>query len=322
MQSGVIRALAAVMVCLTAAFGQEFTPQVVKGLTEDVSQLAGSVTVVTFISARCVVSNAYGARLEALYQEYTPRGVRFLFVNSNSNESAEEIAENAKNHRFSFRVYQDSTSQAAALFGAQLTPESFVLDREAVIRYRGAVDDSQNPARVKARSLRLALDAVLAGQPVEAPQIKAFGCTIKRPRAEQFQPASEQDYPKLVGAQRGKVLLVDFWATWCVPCREELPQLAALAARLPAGSFHFTTISTDDSEHTAEALQLLRTARVQEPVFLKSAGNNDRFINAVDAAWSGALPALFLYDRSGRLARSFIGEVQIPEVEAAIRKLL
>jgi thiol-disulfide isomerase/thioredoxin len=314
-----IRILTAALLSIAAAAGQEFTPRVVKGLTEDVSQLAGSVTVVTFISARCVVSNAYGARLEALYKEYTPKGVRFLFVNSNSNESADEIAENARKRQFSFRVYQDSTSRAAGLFGAQLTPETFVLDRDAVVRYRGSIDDSQNPARVKAHSLQLALDAVLAGRPVAAPETKAFGCTIKRPRVEQFEPIDAEDYLEIVASHRGKVLLVDFWAAWCVPCREELPLLADLAARLPGMSFSLATIATDDPEATAEALQLLRTARVQPPVFLQTDEDSDRFINTVDRAWSGALPALFLYDRSGRLVRSFIGEVQMPEVEAAVR---
>ena len=317
-----LRVLTAALVLVAAACGQAFTPQVIKGLTEDISQLQGRVTVVTFISARCVVSNAYAARLQAIYKEYTPREVRFLFVNSNSNESAAEIAENARKNQFSFLVYQDSKSRAAALFGAQLTPESFVLDRDAVIRYRGAIDDSQNPARVKARSLRLALDAVLAGRPVEAPRTKAFGCTIKRPRVERFEPVDEQDYAQLVASHRGKILLVDFWASWCVPCREELPQLAALASRLPAGSFQLATIATDDSEETAEALHLLQQSRIEGPVFLKTSEDDDRFINAVDPAWSGALPALFLYDSSGRRVRSFTGEVQIPEVEAAIRKLL
>jgi thiol-disulfide isomerase/thioredoxin len=317
-----LRFLTTALLFAASVRGQEFTPRVAKGLTEDISQLAGSVTVVTFISARCTVSNAYGARLQALYKEYTPRGVRFLFVDSNSNESADEIAENARKQGYSFRVYQDSKSRAAGLFGAQLTPESFVLDREAVVRYRGSIDDSRNPARVKAQSLRLALEAVLAGRPVAVSETKAFGCTIKRPGVEEFDFIDAEDYKDLVTSRRGKVLLVDFWAAWCVPCREELPRLAELAARRPGRSFQLATISTDDPEATAQALQLLRTARVQPPVFLQVDEDSDRFINTVDPAWSGALPALFLYDREGRLVRSFIGEVQMREVEAAIGRLL
>ena len=72
---------------------------------------------------------------------------------------------------------------AADLFGAQVTPETFVIDREGVIRYHGYVDDSLNEARVHNRGLRTALDAVLAGRPVSAAETKAFGCTIKRRRA-------------------------------------------------------------------------------------------------------------------------------------------
>src|SRR5579872_6804572 len=120
------------------ACGQDFA---------DLAQLKGAVTVVTFISARCPISNAYGARLEAIYKDYAPRGVRFLVVDSNSNESEAEMARVSKLQGFSFRVIQDTTSQAAILFNAQLTPETFVLDRGAVVRYHGAIDDAQNPAR-------------------------------------------------------------------------------------------------------------------------------------------------------------------------------
>jgi thiol-disulfide isomerase/thioredoxin len=163
-------------------FGQEFTSQVVKGLTEDPSSLKGKVTAVIFVSAQCPVSNAYGDRLEAIYKEYAPKGVRFLFVNSNVTESESYIAENAKQHGFTFEIYHDQASRIAEKFGAQVTPETYVIDKGGAIRYHGAVDDSQNEARVHSKPLRAALDAVLAGQAPPSAETKAFGCTIKRPR--------------------------------------------------------------------------------------------------------------------------------------------
>ena len=165
-----------------AVFGQEFTPQIIKGLTGDTTLLKGQVTAVIFVSAQCPVSNAYGDRLEAIYKDYAPKGVRFLFVNSNVTESESYIADNAKQHGFTFNIYHDSASKVADKFGAQFTPETYVLDKDGKIRYHGAVDDSQNEARITKKPLRAALDAVLAGQPPPVTETKAFGCTIKRPR--------------------------------------------------------------------------------------------------------------------------------------------
>ena len=105
----------------------------------------------------------------------------FVFINANSTEPAAEVAEHAKAHGFPFAVYKDNGA-AADLFGAQVTPETFVMDKDGVMRYHGYVDDSANEARAHNQGLRLALDAVLAGKAVPMAQTKAFGCTIKRRR--------------------------------------------------------------------------------------------------------------------------------------------
>jgi hypothetical protein len=176
------RLICGAFLCASICLAQSFTELEVRGLTQDASLLKGKVTVVVFLSARCPISNAYGDRLEAVYRDYRGRGARFLFVNANANESAEEMDENAKAHRFTFPIYQDRESRAAVNFHAMATPETFVLDATGAIQYHGAVDDAQNPARVKHQSLREALDAVLDGQTPPVKETKAFGCTIKRPR--------------------------------------------------------------------------------------------------------------------------------------------
>jgi thiol-disulfide isomerase/thioredoxin len=137
-----------------------------------------------------------------------------------------------------------------------------------------------------------------------------------------LKPVDEAAYQPLVASHRGEVLLVDFWATWCDPCREELPKLAGLQAKLAARRFRLVTVSCDEPEQSEDAEKLLRSMRLREPFYLKRAENNDRFINSIDPQWSGALPALFLYGRHGRLVRSFVGEVELADVEAEIRKLL
>ncbi|HTM50872.1 MAG TPA: redoxin domain-containing protein [Bryobacteraceae bacterium] len=174
-----------------AGFGQEFhlgaraaefkltDP---RGVTAAVDPAPGNATVVLFISAVCPMSNDYVIRINDLYRDYSSRGVRFLVVNSNQNEEQAQVDDHARRAGFLFPVYRDPNNAAADRFGAQSTPEAFLLDGGGIVRYHGRIDDARNPARVKQRSLRLAIDAVLEGREVAAPETKAFGCVIKRAR--------------------------------------------------------------------------------------------------------------------------------------------
>lgn len=144
------------------------------------SALKGNVTVVMFVSVQCPVSNSYNERMNDLYRDYAPKGIKFIAVNANRSESASEVAEHARAHNFQFTVYKDENNVVADQFGATVTPETYVIDSNGTIRYHGSIDDSQNPSRVTTERLRRALDAVLAGNPPPQAETKAFGCSIKR----------------------------------------------------------------------------------------------------------------------------------------------
>lgn len=133
---------------------------------------------------------------------------------------------------------------------------------------------------------------------------------------------NEAGYLKLLAGAKGKVLLVNFWATWCVPCREEMPALAKLEARLKAKGLMLVTISADEPEDDATAQAFLKKSGITVPSYLKQAANDEKFISSIEGKWSGALPALFLYDKAGKKANSFIGETDLKVLEAAITKLL
>jgi thiol-disulfide isomerase/thioredoxin len=135
-------------------------------------------------------------------------------------------------------------------------------------------------------------------------------------------PINEAGFQHLVDLHKKKVVLYDFWATWCAPCRAELPQLVLLEDKLRSQGLEVVTISADDREHKAAAEKFIQMFRVQGPAYLKQADDDDHFINAIDPKWSGALPALFLYDKSGHMVRSFIGETDMAALERAIHKLL
>jgi thiol-disulfide isomerase/thioredoxin len=135
-------------------------------------------------------------------------------------------------------------------------------------------------------------------------------------------PVNEAGFQSLVNSHKGKVVVYDFWATWCAPCRAELPQLVKLEAKLRSQGVELITISADEREQKAAAEKFIQKFGVQGPAYLKQAADDDHFINAIDPKWSGALPALFLYDKSGHKVRSFIGETDMGALEAAIHKLL
>lgn len=140
--------------------------------------------------------------------------------------------------------------------------------------------------------------------------------------AQTLAPVDEAGFRKLVAAHKGKVLIVDFWATWCQPCRKEMPQLLKLTAAHRARGLELVTISADEPETEKGAVEFLRKIGVSWPAYIKRPADDDKFINAIDPKWSGALPALFVYDRQGRNATSFIGETDMAALEAVLKKLL
>jgi thiol-disulfide isomerase/thioredoxin len=158
----------------------DFTLRDLKGTEVASPALSGNVTALLFISTGCPVSNAYNERMSALYRDYAPKGVKFIFVNSNQTEPAAAVEEHMRKHGFPFVVYKDPGNLVADRFRAQATPEAFVLDAGGMVRYHGHIDDSQNAERVTKKSLRLALDALLGGYRIDPAETKAFGCSIKR----------------------------------------------------------------------------------------------------------------------------------------------
>jgi peroxiredoxin len=159
---------------------KDFTISNLQGNPVQYSALKGDITVVMFIATKCPVSNAYNERMKALYGDYNSNGVKFVFINSNSTEPATEVGEHAASHGFPFKVFKDPENQVADRFGATVTPEAFVMDKNGTIVYHGSIDDSQRPERIKEQRLRSALDEVLAGKTVAVKETKVFGCTIKR----------------------------------------------------------------------------------------------------------------------------------------------
>ncbi len=137
--------------------------------------------VVIFDATKCPYAKGYKERVAAMGKEYAAKGVTFVTINSNKTEPAAEVAEDAKKHGFAFPVLKDEGNRVADLYGAQKTPEIYVLDPKGTLLYRGRIDEThEDPKNVKSPDLINALEAILAGKPVPAAETKAFGCSIKR----------------------------------------------------------------------------------------------------------------------------------------------
>ncbi len=164
------------------AFVADFgLPDVLTGKTRALSTLrAGKkATVIVFVSTECPVSNAYEGRLAQLAATYQPRGVAFLGINANATETTAQAGAHVRARSTPFAIVKDACA-IADRFQAARTPEVFVLDKNGVLAYHGAVDDSQNAAGVKMRYVQAALDALLVGQPVPTKTTEPVGCVITR----------------------------------------------------------------------------------------------------------------------------------------------
>jgi len=123
---------------------------------------------------------------------------------------------------------------------------------------------------------------------------------------------------------QARPLLVNFWATWCEPCREEFPDLVKIRGQYNAGHLDFITVSLDDvSELTKNVPMFLRETRAEHiPAYLLNVAEPEAALNAVDREWRGELPATFLFDARGQLVFKHSGRIKPDELKTAIEKVL
>jgi thiol-disulfide isomerase/thioredoxin len=116
----------------------------------------------------------------------------------------------------------------------------------------------------------------------------------------EVKPATAEEILGVVRKTKGQVVLVNVWATWCAPCREEFPDLMRLSRTYRARGLELVLVSADFDDQLPVARRFLADHGVDFPTYLKT-GDDMKFIDAFSPRWSGAIPATFIYDGRGRM---------------------
>jgi peroxiredoxin len=327
----------------------DFSLPGIDGKTHKLGEYASSkVLVIVFTCNHCPTAQLYETRLKKLVADYAGKGVAFVAIEPNDpdavrldelgytdvSDSFEEMKIRAAYRHFNFPyLYDGATQSVANAYGPKATPHIFVFDAQRKLRFEGRIDNSQRESLVKTQETRAAIDALLAGQPIAVPHTGVFGCSTKwksksssrlellhQIEAEpvQVEDATAADLKKLRANPTGKVLLVNFWATWCGPCLIEFPALQTTWRMYRKRDFDFVTVSTNLPDEKPGVLKALRKEHASTRNLQFASDDTYAMQAAFDAKWESGVPFTMLISPEGKVLYQKVGEVDILELRRIV----
>ena len=305
---------------------------------------ASKVLVVAFICNHCPTSQLYEMRIEQLAQEYKDKGVAVVAIQPNNpdavmldemgytdvGDSFEEMKIRAEFRHFNFPyLYDGETQSVATAYGPSATPHLFIFDAERKLRYQGRVDNNMREALVTKRDAREAIDALLAGKPVRIPKTPSIGCSTKwiykeegrRKEMEEIEKkpvkakvVTAEDLKALRKNSTGKLLLVDFWATWCGPCREELPKFETMYRMYGHRAFDLVTVNINYPDEKPGVMKALNSEHATSTNLTLGSSDIYTLLAAFDSEWGAAVPYTLLIKPGGEIVyknQGTIDELQL-----------
>jgi thiol-disulfide isomerase/thioredoxin len=152
----------------------------------------------------------------------------------------------------------------------------------------------------------------------------AHGPAESKPQLSGQQRVTQIDDAKLkdILKPNGKPLLVNFWATWCGPCREEFPDLVKIDNEY-RGRIDFITVSLDFAEEIDAAVpKFLGEMKAEMPTYLLVSADENAIISSIAKDWKGALPSTILYNTNGEISYLRQGKVTPETLKGEIEKTL
>jgi thiol-disulfide isomerase/thioredoxin len=134
-----------------------------------------------FFSIECPTSRIYADHLNRIHTEYAARGITLIGINSNFNESPEDILSFAEAQSFEFTILKDVNNRLADLLDAQSTPHAYLFNADGILSYRGEIDNGFGDVQATtSRGLWDAMDALLADRLITQTETRSLGCIIRR----------------------------------------------------------------------------------------------------------------------------------------------
>jgi thiol-disulfide isomerase/thioredoxin len=143
--------------------------------------------------------------------------------------------------------------------------------------------------------------AAPAGVPAAAPATGPAAATPAR-------PVDPQQLRQVLAAERGKVVILNLWGTWCAPCLREIPELVRLQRDLAAQGVVLIGVSMDEPSELATLVEPFRLKYFPTfHTYVRNAPDMDSVVSIVDPAWNEILPTTYLIGRDGKVARKIQG---------------
>ena len=289
------------------------------------------VLMVVFTCNHCPTAQAYEARLNQLVVDYSDKGLALVAISPNDplavrldelgysdlGDTLEDMKVRAKQAKFKFPYLYDGENQKVSLsYGAMVTPHVFIFDQDRKLRYQGRIDDSESGDAIESADARNAIDAILADKQVPVEKTRVFGCSTKwinkRQSAKEAMKrwsqepveltvATKDDIKTLAANDTEKYRLINVWATWCVPCVKELPELVAINRMYRGRKFEMITISTDTTSDKEKALKVLKDKQCSSKNVLFDSEKRDDLFDNLDAQSEGGVPYTVLIAPGGEV---------------------